>query len=335
MIASDARIWVAGEHGMVGKAVYAHLRQAGYSNLIHSPRRCPDLTNSADTLSWMKATEPEVVVMTAGKVGGIVGNKTYPVEFLLDNVLMACNVIQSAATVKVRKLLYLGSSCIYPRSAPQPMKPEHLLSSALEKTNEGYALAKIVGVRLCQYYRQEYGLNFIAAMPCNLYGPGDRYHATDSHVIPALIMKFHDALQANASSVTCLGDGSPQREFLYVDDLAQALVKLLNEYDGEEIVNVGSGVAVTIRALAELVRRTVGFRGETKWSGDKAVNGTPVKLLDSSAMLGLGWSPRTSLAMGLQLAYEDFKRRDSEIVDVEDENAPRWMRRRHIMEGQK
>ncbi len=319
----NSRIWVAGQHGMVGKSVYEHLQAAG-CDLIYSDRRVPDLTNQAETKEWYRSMTPDVVVMCAGRVGGIVGNSNKPVEFILDNVQMACNVIGGAHETGVKKLLYLGSSCIYPREAPQPMKPEHLLSSALEKTNEGYALAKIVGVRLCQYYRRQYGDNFIAAMPCNLYGPGDRYHPTDSHVIPDLIQKFHYAVQGKKPFVECLGDGSPRREFLYVDDLACACAKLLTDYSSAEIVNVGSGEEVTIKELVSRVAATVGYENEIRWTG--TANGTPRKLLDSSVMRGLGWQPKVSLSMGLQLAYQDFVKRSEKLVDVADEEMPRWLR---------
>lgn len=292
---------------MVGRAIMGQLRHAGYLNLLHNARRSPDLFNQKEVEDYLEFQRPEVIVVTAGLVGGILANKAQPVEFLVQNLRIAINVIQSAARGYVEKLLYLGSSCIYPRQAPQPMQPEHLLTGPLEPTNEAYALSKIVGIRLCQYHRREYKRNFITAMPCNLYGPGDTYDDQKSHVIPALIHKFDQAKRRGSRTITCLGDGSAQREFLYVHDLASAVVTLLEQYDGEEIVNIGSGQAVKIIELAEQVKKTVGYTGNIGWTGQ--TNGMPVKIMDSSVMRAMGWDAKVSLPMGLQLAYEDYKTR--------------------------
>ncbi len=299
-------IWVAGEFGMVGSAISRQLDLAGYDRVI-SQRRVPDLLDLDQTIEFVTNFKPEIIVMAAGRVGGIVANSTKPVEFLVDNARMAFNILEAAHKCEVSKLLYLGSSCVYPRLAPQPMKPKYLLTSPLEPTNEGYALAKIAGLRLCKYYRQEYGKNFIAAMPCNLYGPGDTYDATNSHVIPALMVKFHEAKVRGEKSVTCLGDGSAQREFLYVEDLARACHVLLKHYNQEQLVNIGSSLSYSIAQIARLVADTVGFTGEIKWDGKTTANGMPIKIMDSTPMRALGWEPRVSLEMGLQLAYEDFK----------------------------
>jgi GDP-L-fucose synthase len=304
---ASTRIWVAGQHGMVGKAISHALLNAGFTNQIFAKRRAPDLSNWKETLDFVEFMNPKVIVVTAGLVGGIVANSTQPVEFLTQNALIAINVIQAAAKCGVEKLLYLGSSCIYPRNAPQPMKPECLLSNFPEASNEAYALAKIMGLKLCQYQRKQYHRNFITAMPCNLYGPGDTYDLAKSHVIPALIERCHKAKMSTERTLKCLGDGSPQREFLFVNDLACACVTLLTNYNESEIVNIGSGELITINRLVGMVKEVVGYNGKITWSG--ANNGMPVKVMDSSLMRSMGWDHTVSLPMGLQLAYEDYKER--------------------------
>lgn len=324
---NNRTVWVPGEHGMVGKSVCRIMRLAG-ANLLTNPRRTPDLLNREETLEYAKHARPEVIVMAAGKVGGILPNSRHQVEFLTQNARMAFNVLEAAHACGAQKVVYLGSSCIYPRLAPQPMKPESLLTSALEPTNEAYALAKLAGVRLCHYYRKEYGRDFIAVLPCNLYGPGDTYDLEHSHVIPAFMLRFHDALARKDSSVTCLGDGSAKREFLYVEDLARAIYIIIRHYHGEEPINVGSGKVYSIAETAQVVANTVGFTGEIKWDGVTASNGMPVKVMDSSEMLALNWQPQVSLEMGLQLAYDDFKERLKNVIDIRDETMPRalWNR---------
>ena len=314
------RVWIAGQYGMVGSAISRQLRLAGY-DLIPTQRHVPDLLQLDQTIEFALAQKPELIVMAAGRVGGIVANSTRPVEFLVDNARMVFNLLEAAHKCDARKVLYLGSSCIYPRLAPQPMRPEYLLSSPLEPTNEGYALAKIAGVRLCQYYRREYQKNFVAAMPCNLYGQGDTYDATDSHVIPALMVKFHAAKTQGEEAVLCLGDGSAQREFLYVEDLARAAQILIERYDGEQLVNIGSSLSYSIAQIARLVADTVEFQGEIKWDGKATANGMPIKVMDSTPMRELGWEPRISLETGLHLAYHEFKERfdPAKVIQMDDE----------------
>lgn len=291
------------------------LRHAGYNNLLSNRRRTPDLFNEKEVNDYLAFEEPQVIVVTAGLVGGILANSERPVDFLVDNLKIALNVIQGAGKAhSVQKLLYLGSSCIYPRQARQPMKPEDLLSGHLEPTNEGYALSKIVGIRLCQYYQRQHKRNFIAAMPCNLYGPGDTYDPHKSHVIPALIYKFDQAKRKGHKSVTCLGDGTAQREFLYVDDLANAVVLLLQVYNGSEIVNIGSGEPLKIGFVAQKIKETVGYEGDILYTGD--TNGMPVKVMDSTLINSMGWGRTVHLQMGLQLAYANYLERY--MVQTED-----------------
>ena len=290
---------------MVGSAIVRELRRQGYDNLVLRTHAELDLTRQADVEAFFAAEKPEYVFLAAAKVGGIVANQSAPADFMYDNMVLEMNVIHAAWQNGCRKLEFLGSSCIYPRLAPQPMREDCLLTSALEKTNEAYALAKISGLKYCEYLNRQYGTDYISVMPTNLYGPGDNYHPEHSHVLPALIRRFHEAKVAGASSVTCWGDGSPLREFLYVDDLAELCVFLMNNYSGDETVNAGTGKEISIKALAELVAKVVGFKGSILWDASRP-GGTPRKLLDTSKAAALGWTYRTELEDGIRLAYQDF-----------------------------
>lgn len=290
---------------MVGSAIVRELQRQGYDNLVLRTHKELDLTNQAQVNEFFESERPEYVFMPAGKVGGIVANRNDKAGFLYENEMMALNVIHAAWKTGVKKLEYLGSSCIYPRMAPQPMKEECLLTSALEETNEGYALAKISGLKYCEYLNLQYGLPYISLMPTNLYGPNDNYHPEHSHVLPALIRRFHEAKVSGAESVTCWGDGSPLREFLYVDDLANLCVFLMNNYDGAQTVNAGSGKELSIKELTEMVARVVGYSGRIEWDVTRP-NGTPRKLLDVSKAAALGWRYKTELEEGIRLSYRDF-----------------------------
>ncbi len=301
----NSRIYVAGHRGLVGSAIWRELERQGYKNLSGKTRAEVNLLDTAGVQGFFAETRPEFVFFAAAKVGGIHANDTQPAAFLFENLQIQNNLIHAAKLEGVRKLLFLGSSCIYPRLAPQPLKEEYLLTGELEPTNQWYAVAKIAGIKLCQAYRRQYGCDFISAMPTNMYGPNDNYDLQTSHVLPALIRKFHDAKQAAAATVTCWGTGTPLREFLYADDLASACVFLMRNYSEEQFINVGSGSEITIRELSELVKRIVGFTGEIVWDETKP-NGTPRKLMDSSRLFALGWKPQVGLAAGIQLAYADF-----------------------------
>ena len=301
----NAKIYVAGHRGMVGSAIVRALKRHGYAHIITRTHAELDLTRQADVEAFFKLQRPDYVFLAAAKVGGIVANNEAPADFMYQNMALEMNVIHSAWQSGVRKLQFLGSSCIYPRLAPQPMPESCLLTSALEPTNEAYALAKISGLKYCEYLNRQYHTDFISVMPTNLYGPGDNYHPTHSHVVPALIRRFHEAKLAGLEEVTCWGDGSPLREFLYVDDLADLCVFLMNHYSGSETVNAGTGRELTIRALTTLVAETVGYKGRITWDATKP-NGTPRKLLDVSKATRLGWTAKTSLREGLALAYDDF-----------------------------
>lgn len=301
----NAKIYVAGHRGMVGSAIVRALRRHGYDHIITRTHAELDLTRQADVEAFFKHERPDYVFLAAAKVGGIVANNEAPADFMYQNMALEMNVIHSAWQSGVRKLQFLGSSCIYPRLAPQPMPESCLLTSALEPTNEAYALAKISGLKYCEYLNRQYHTDFISVMPTNLYGPGDNYHPTHSHVVPALIRRFHEAKLAGLEEVTCWGDGSPLREFLYVDDLADLCVFLMNHYSGSETVNAGTGRELTIRELTTLVAETVGYKGRITWDTSKP-NGTPRKLLDVSKATRLGWTAKTTLREGLALAYDDF-----------------------------
>lgn len=305
MMEKDAKIYVAGHKGMVGSAIVRELKRQGYSNIVIRTHKELDLIRQEAVEAFFCAEKPEYVFHPAGKVGGIVANNEFSADFMYENMMMEMNVIHSAWQNGVKKLEFLGSSCIYPRLAPQPMPESCLLTSELEQTNEAYALAKISGLRYCSYLNRQYGTDFISVMPTNLYGPNDNYHPTHSHVLPALIRRFHEAKETGAESVTCWGDGSPLREFLYVDDLANLCVFLMNHYSGDETVNGGTGKEVSIKKLTELVAKIIGFEGKILWDISKP-NGTPRKLLDVSKATKLGWTYKTELEDGIRLAYMDF-----------------------------
>jgi GDP-L-fucose synthase len=299
------KIYVAGHRGMVGSAVCRALEAQGYDNFVVRSRAGLDLNSQAAVDAFMDAEKPDVVIFAAAKVGGIHANSTYPAEFMYENLMAEMNTINAAFRNKVGRFLFLGSSCIYPREAPQPMPESCLLSSPLETTNEAYALAKICGLKYCAYLRRQYDVMFHSAMPTNLYGPGDNYHPENSHVLPALIRRFHEAREAGAAEVTIWGTGTPRREFLHVDDLAEGLLYLLNVEDPPDWVNVGYGDDVSIRELATLVAEAVGFTGEITLDTSKP-DGTMRKLMDNTVIKGLGWSPRIPLKEGIANAYEDF-----------------------------
>jgi GDP-L-fucose synthase len=301
----DSKIYVAGHRGMVGSAIVRELRRQGYMNIITRTHRELDLCRQDEVERFFVEEKPEYVFLAAAKVGGIVANSEALADFMYDNMMLEMNVINSAWRNGCRKLEFLGSSCIYPRMAPQPMKEECLLTSELEKTNEAYALAKISGLKYCEFLNRQYGTDFISVMPTNLYGINDNYHPTHSHVVPALIRRFHEAKEQGLAQVTCWGDGSPLREFLYVDDLADLCVFLMNNYSGNETVNAGSGKELSIKELTGLVAKVVGYEGEILWDTTKP-NGTPRKLLDVSKSAALGWRYKTELEEGLRLAYADF-----------------------------
>ncbi len=301
----DSKIYVAGHHGLAGSAIWRSLQRRGYRNLIGRRSRDLDLCDSRAVDEFFTSERPEYVFLAAAKVGGIKANNDFPGEFLFKNLAIQNHVIDAARRHGVKKLLFLGSSCIYPRLAPQPLKEEYLLSGPLEPTNQWYAIAKIAGIKLCQAYRRQYGCDFIAAMPTNLYGPGDNYDPLGSHVLPALIRRFHEAKVAGAPSVTCWGTGAPLREFLHSDDLGDALVFLMEHYSAEEFINVGSGQELTIGELATTVARLIGYAGTIHWDPAQP-DGTPRKLMDSSRLKALGWSPKVTLEDGIRGAYQDF-----------------------------
>ncbi len=305
---SGRRIWVAGDRGMVGSALVRRLAQDGH-DVLAAPRGTLDLTRQAEVEAWVAANRPDVVVIAAARVGGIAANAARPVDFLHDNLLIEANIMAAAAATGVAKLLFLGSSCIYPRLAAQPMAEEALLTGPLEPTNQWYAIAKIAGIKLAEAYRQQHGLDFISAMPTNLYGPGDNYDLESSHVIPALIRKAVAARDAGDAAMTVWGSGTPLREFMHVDDLADALVFLLEHYSAAEHINVGTGQEVTIADVARLIGEVVGFAGDLVFDTSRP-DGTPRKLMDSSRLLGLGWRPRIGLREGLADAYRAFQAHD-------------------------
>ena len=305
MMEKNAKIYVAGHGGMVGSAIVRALEKQGYTNIITRTHSELDLTRQDAVENFFAEEKPEYVFLAAAKVGGIIANSEAPAEFMYENILLEMNVIHSAWKNNCKKVLFLGSSCIYPRILPQPISEDSLLTGKLEETNEAYALAKISGLKYCEYLNRQYGTDYISAMPTNLYGPNDNYHPTHSHVLPALIRRFHEAKTAGIESVTCWGDGTPLREFLYVDDLADACVFLMNNYSGNETVNLGTGKELTIKELTELVAEVVGYEGKIEWDTSKP-NGTPRKLLDVSKLEKLGWKYKTELPEGIKLAYEDF-----------------------------
>lgn len=305
MMEKNAKIYVAGHRGMVGSAIVRELEKQGYTNIIKRSHVELDLCRQEEVEQFFADNKPEYVFLAAAKVGGIIANSEALADFMYENMVLEMNVIHSAWKNGCRKLEFLGSSCIYPKFAPQPMPESCLLTSELEKTNEAYALAKISGLKYCEFLNRQYGTDYISVMPTNLYGPNDNYHPTHSHVLPALIRRFHEAKTEGRESVVCWGDGSPLREFLYVDDLANLCVFLMNHYSGNETVNAGMGKELTIKELAELVAKVIGYKGRIEWDTSKP-NGTPRKLLDVSKAAGLGWKYKTELEEGIRLSYRDF-----------------------------
>ena len=305
MMDKNGKIYVAGHRGMVGSAIVRALEKNGYTNMITRTHSELDLTRQDQVEKFFAEEKPDYVFLAAAKVGGIIANSEHLADFMYENMILEMNVIHEAWRNGCKKLMFLGSSCIYPRMAPQPMPESCLLTSSLEQTNEAYALAKISGLKYCEYLNRQYGTDYISVMPTNLYGPNDNYHPKHSHVLPALIRRFHEAKESGAKSVTCWGTGTPLREFLYVDDLADACVYLMNTYSGNETVNLGTGKELTIKELTELVAKVVGYTGEIKWDTTKP-DGTPRKLLDVSKLEGLGWKYKTELEDGIRLSYEDF-----------------------------
>lgn len=305
MMELNAKIYVAGHRGMVGSAIVRNLKAKGYTNIITRTHAELDLLNQAAVNEFFEKEKPEYVFLAAAKVGGIVANSEHLADFMYENMTLEMNVIHAAWKNGVKKLEFLGSSCIYPKMAPQPMPESCLLTSSLEPTNEAYALAKISGLKYCEYLNRQYGTDYISCMPTNLYGPNDNYHPLHSHVLPALIRRFHEAKENGLTEVTCWGDGSPYREFLYVDDMADACVFLMNNYSGNETVNLGTGKELTIKELTELVAKVIGYKGKINWDITKP-NGTPRKLLDVSKLHNLGWTHKVDLEEGIKLAYKDF-----------------------------
>lgn len=309
----DIKIYVAGHRGLVGSAIKREFEDKGYTNIVTKTHNELDLTDSDAVKEFFETEKPDWVVLAAAKVGGIKGNSTYPVEFMLENLKIQNNIIENAYKNNVKKLLFLGSSCIYPRETPQPMKEEYLLSSYLEKTNEPYALAKICGIKLCDAYNREYGTDYISVMPCNLYGLNDNYHTQNAHVLPMLIRRFHEAKESGLKEVVVWGTGTPRREFMYAGDLASAVVYLMENKSAKEIgefVNIGTGTDVTIWELAQLVKKVVGYQGELVLDKTKP-DGTMLKKMDVSRINSLGWEAKVSLEEGIKIVYEDFKKNKS------------------------
>ena len=301
----ESKIYVAGHRGMVGSAIVRKLTSLGYTNLLTRTSSDLDLRNQQKVAEFFEVEKPEYVFLAAAKVGGIVANNTYRADFLYENLAIQNNIIHGSYLNKVKKLMFLGSSCIYPKLAPQPLKESYLLSGYLEQTNEPYAIAKIAGIKMCEAYRAQYGCNFISVMPTNLYGTNDNYDLVNSHVLPAMIRKFHEAKEIGASEMTLWGTGSPMREFLHADDLAEACLFLMENYNEAELVNIGTGEDVTIKKLADLVKQIIGFQGEIIWDSSKP-DGTPRKLMDVSKLHGLGWHHKIAREEGIKLAYQDF-----------------------------
>ena len=303
---SDSRILIAGANGMVGRAIERNLQNKGYGNIIRGTRNIVDFTNEEETDSFFRLARPEYVFVAAAKVGGIMANNNYKADFLTENLRIQTNIIESANSWNTTKLLFLGSSCIYPRLATQPITEDQFMSGALEPTNDSYAISKITGIMMCQAYRKQYGLNAISLMPTNLYGPNDNFDLERSHVVPALIRKFHEAKEVNAPYVECWGDGTAMREFLHVDDLAEACYRCMISYDSSEIINVGTGQDLTIKELTELISIIIGYKGEIKWDTSKP-NGTPRKVLNVDKIKTLGWSPKIGVRQGIYDTYEWYK----------------------------
>jgi len=299
----NSKIYLAGHRGLVGSAISRKLRAEGYNNLVLKTKDELDLMDQSAVALFFKKTKPEYVFLAAAKVGGILANNTYPAQFIYENLQIQNNIIHQSYLNGVKKLLFLGSSCIYPRECPQPIKEEYLLTGPLEPTNEPYALAKIAGLKMCQSYNRQYGTNFISVMPTNLYGPNDNFDLDDSHVLPALIRKFHEGKINSSPTVVVWGTGSPKREFLHIDDLADACVFLMNNYNDSEIINIGTGVDITIKKLAELIKNIIDYKGEINWDTTK-LDGTPRKLLDVSKVESLSWRHKIGLETGIKMTYE-------------------------------
>lgn len=305
----NSKIYIAGHRGMVGSAIMRNLQNKGFNNIITRTSKELDLRNSQAVAEFFAAEKPEYVFLAAAKVGGIQANNIYRADFIYENLMIQNNVIHNSYLNNVKKLMFLGSSCIYPKMAPQPLKEEYLLTGLLEETNEPYAIAKIAGIKMCESYKRQYGCNFISVMPTNMYGPNDNYNLNNSHVLPALIRKFHDAKENNLESVEMWGTGTPMREFLHADDLGDACVFLMNTYDGEQFVNIGSGTDLTIKDLALLIKDIVGFKGEIVHDLSKP-DGTPRKLMNVSYLHSLGWKHKIELPEGIKQVYEDFKKKE-------------------------
>lgn len=313
MMNKDSKIYVAGHRGLVGSAILRALQEKGYTNLVYRTSKELDLRDKFLVDQFFEEEKPEFIFLAAAKVGGIVANNEYPADFIRDNLLIQTNIIDAAYRNDAKKLLFLGSTCIYPKMAPQPIKEEYLLTGELEPTNDAYAIAKIAGIKMCQSYNRQYGTQYISVMPTNLYGPEDNFDLHTSHVLPALIRKFHEAKESNAANVEVWGTGTPKREFLYSDDLADACVFLMNNYTGNEIVNIGVGNDLPIKELAEKIQEVVGFKGEIKFDTTKP-DGTPRKLVDVTKLNSLGWKAATSLEDGLKRAYQWFL--ENELANI-------------------
>lgn len=305
MINKESKIYVAGHRGLVGSAIVRLLEKKGYTNIITQKREDLDLTNQQSVRNFFEKEKPEYVFLAAAKVGGIMANQTYSADFIRENLSIQLNIIENTYLHKVKKLLFLGTSCIYPKMAQQPIKEEYFLTGPLEETNKAYSIAKIAGIIMCQSYNKQYGTNFISVMPTNLYGPNDNFDLENSHVLPALIRKFHEAKEHNMPDVVLWGDGSAKREFLYVDDLADASIFLMNNYKDSEIINIGTGVGISIKDLAEIIKKIVGFKGKIVWDTTKP-NGAPKKLLDTKKLNKLGWKYSIDLETGLKETYKWF-----------------------------
>jgi GDP-L-fucose synthase len=302
----NSKIYVAGHNGLVGSAIVRKLKKLGYTNIITKTSKELDLRLQTNVYNWFFENKPEYVFLAAAKVGGIKSNSLYKADFIYDNLLIQTNIISASNGVGVKKLLFLASSCIYPKMCPQPIKEEYLLSGYLEESNDAYAIAKIAGIKMCQAFNQQYDTNFISVMPTNLYGINDNYHTENSHVIPGLIRRFHDAKMTNQKDVICWGDGTPMREFLFSDDLADACVFLMSNYNNSEIINIGAGKDMTINQLTEIIKTVVYPEANIVFNNDFSLNGTPRKVLDTTKINTLGWYPKVSFEEGIKIAYEDF-----------------------------
>ncbi|GAC1602477.1 MAG: GDP-L-fucose synthase [Chitinophagaceae bacterium] len=310
----NQKIYIAGHNGMVGSAIHRNLENKGYQQILTRTSKELDLRNQQAVTQFFEKERPEYVFLAAAKVGGIVANNTFRADFLYENLMIESNIIHTAWKNSVKKLLFLGSSCIYPKLAPQPLKEEYLLAGPLEATNEPYAIAKIAGIKLCEAYRDQYGANFISVMPTNLYGKGDNYHPSNSHVLPGLIRRFHEAMENNAPEVVVWGTGTPKREFLYADDLAEACFFLMQEYNNRALINIGTGEDLSIAELAMIIKKTTGFKGNILYDESKP-DGTPRKLMDVSKLHSLGWHHNISLTDGIKLAYQDFLQTQKPVAE--------------------